>query len=171
MRPIMKSLNKSSRKLQEDNRGFSLVELIIVIAIMAVLVGTVGAQVIPYLNNAKKARDIQILSAYATAAVVAYSEKVESVPNVDSMWITVVPGASGDVFTCADAQAVADEVKVLIDKDYLSDSGKPFKSKTYQNIDEIRIEFDFVNAKVHVYGDEGGTDKTTEAQDDIGAIL
>ena len=41
------------KRLQTDNEGFSLVELIIVIAIMAVLVGTVGTQVIPYLNNPK----------------------------------------------------------------------------------------------------------------------
>ncbi|MBQ6094530.1 MAG: prepilin-type N-terminal cleavage/methylation domain-containing protein, partial [Lachnospiraceae bacterium] len=34
-----------------NNKGFSLVELIIVIAIMAILVGVVGTQVIPYLEN------------------------------------------------------------------------------------------------------------------------
>ena len=164
---------KENVKLHMDNRGFSLVELIIVIAIMAVLVGTVGTQVIPYLNNAKKARDIQILSAYATAGVVAYSEKVESVPSVDEMWVYIVPGggSAGDVYTCAEAQVVADEMKVLVLKDYLSDAGKPFKSKVYQNIDEIRVHFDFENARVHVYGYEGGTDKTTEAEDDISAIL
>jgi hypothetical protein len=136
------------------------------------LVGTVGAQVIPYLNNAKKARDIQILSAYATAGVVAYSEKVESVPSsIDTMEVVVVPGGgtAGDVFTCSDAQVVADEVKVLIAKDYLSDTSKPFKSKTYQNIDKIVIQFDFVNAKVHVKAYEGATEKSSE--DDIGAIL
>lgn len=159
------------KRLQTDNEGFSLVELIIVIAIMAVLVGTVGAQVIPYLNNAKKARDIQILSAYATAGVVAYSEKVESVPLVDSMTVEIVPGnaSTGDVYTCTDAQIVADEMKVLVDKNYLSDSSKPFKSKTYQNIDKIEVVFDFENAKVHVYAYEGSDEKSSE--DDIGAIL
>lgn len=163
--------DKNWRKLHRDDRGFSLVELIIVIAIMAVLVGTVGTQVIPYLNNAKKARDIQILSAYATAGVVAYSEKVESVPNVDNMKVVIVPGgaSTGDVFTCSDCQVVADEMKVLIAKDYLSDTSKPFKSKTYQDIDKIEVEFDFENARVHVKAYQGTDEKSSE--DDIGAIL
>ena len=38
---------------KKDNKGFSLVELIIVIAIMAILVGVVGTQVVPYLNKSK----------------------------------------------------------------------------------------------------------------------
>ena len=54
-----------------NNKGFSLVELIIVIAIMAILVGVVGTQVIPYLENSRKAKDQQILSAWNTAAVSA----------------------------------------------------------------------------------------------------
>ena len=56
---------------KKDNKGFSLVELIIVIAIMAILVGVVGTQVVPYLNKSKVAKDQQLLSAYATAAVSA----------------------------------------------------------------------------------------------------
>ena len=36
-----------------NNKGFSLVELIIVIAIMAILVGVVGTQVIPYLERSR----------------------------------------------------------------------------------------------------------------------
>ena len=38
-----------------NEKGFSLVELIIVIAIMAVLVGVVGTQVIPYMESSRKA--------------------------------------------------------------------------------------------------------------------
>jgi len=40
-----------------NNKGFSLVELIIVIAIMAILVGVVCPQVIPYLERSRKAKD------------------------------------------------------------------------------------------------------------------
>ena len=40
---------------KEDNRGFSLVELIIVMVIMAILVGIVGTQVIPYIEKSQKA--------------------------------------------------------------------------------------------------------------------
>ena len=51
-----------------NNKGFSLVELIIVIAIMAILVGIVGTQVLPYIDKAQKAKDIQIVSGYCTDA-------------------------------------------------------------------------------------------------------
>lgn len=49
-----------------DNKGFSLVELIIVIAIMAILVGVVGTQVIPYIEKSRQSKDLQILSGYCT---------------------------------------------------------------------------------------------------------
>lgn len=42
-----------------DNKGFSLVELIIVIAIMAVLVGVLAPQFMKYVEQSRKATDIQ----------------------------------------------------------------------------------------------------------------
>lgn len=47
---------------KKDNKGFSLVELIIVIAIMAILVGIVGTQVLPYIDKSRHAKDVQVLS-------------------------------------------------------------------------------------------------------------
>ena len=73
---------KMSERLQakkKDNKGFSLVELIIVIAIMAILVGVVGTQVVPYLNKSKAAKDQQVLNAFCTAAVSGYSYKADKV--------------------------------------------------------------------------------------------
>ena len=50
-------------KLQEnDKKGFSLVELIIVMAIMAILVGVVASQVLPYMEKSRQSKDQQILS-------------------------------------------------------------------------------------------------------------
>ena len=72
-----------------NNKGFSLVELIIVIAIMAILVGVVGTQVIPYLENSRKAKDIQILSAWNTAAVSAYSTEAGALDATVEYVITV----------------------------------------------------------------------------------
>lgn len=45
--------------LMKDNKGFSLVELIIVIAIMAVLVGVLAPLFIRYVEQSRRARDIQ----------------------------------------------------------------------------------------------------------------
>lgn len=45
------------RYLQGEREGFSLVELIIVIAIMAILIAVVALAVIPYINSAREAKD------------------------------------------------------------------------------------------------------------------
>ena len=75
MKKIMEMLqNMKAKNEKKYNKGFSLVELIIVIAIMAILVGIVGTQVLPYINKSKVAKDHQVLNSISTAAVAAYSE-------------------------------------------------------------------------------------------------
>lgn len=69
-------INKEEMKkrVKKNNKGFSLVELIVVIAIMAVLVGVVGTQVLPYIEKSKQAKDEQIISAICTATLTAFSQ-------------------------------------------------------------------------------------------------
>ena len=75
--------------MKKDNKGFSLVELIIVIAIMAILVGIVGSQVLPYLNKSREAKDQQILSGWVTGALSAYSSN--AAVCVDTEYIITIP--------------------------------------------------------------------------------
>lgn len=58
-------MRKSCKK--ETNHGFSLVELIIVIAIMAILVGVIASQVIPYMEKSRESKDLSTLDTYLTA--------------------------------------------------------------------------------------------------------
>lgn len=76
----MKKLVKNYlAKLQEnDKKGFSLVELIIVMAIMAILVGIVASQVIPYMEKSRQAKDQQVISAICTDIVSAVAQSGES---------------------------------------------------------------------------------------------
>lgn len=143
-----------------SDKGFSLVELIIVIAIMAVLVGVVGAQVIPYMNNSKKAKDIQILSAIATAGVSAYSFHADSAENVDTMVVTIEAGTGGDVYTCdvTAAQNIADEMKNLVSNNYVTDAHRFFESKEYRATVKIFVTFDFENGHVEVVANDGAAD-------------
>ncbi len=73
-------------KLREnEEKGFSLVELIIVMAIMAILVGVVASQVIPYMEKSKLSKDqenlaslqMDISSAIATSGCTLKDDTVE----------------------------------------------------------------------------------------------
>ncbi len=57
----------------KDNKGFSLVELIIVIAIMAVLVGMLAPQYLKYVKNSQVATDISNAQELATVFNTAYA--------------------------------------------------------------------------------------------------
>lgn len=55
-----------------NNKGFSLVELIIVVAIMAVLVGVLAPQYLRYLDKAKQGNDKQMCGELRTAIMTTY---------------------------------------------------------------------------------------------------
>lgn len=57
-----------------NNKGFSLVELIIVIAIMAILIGVLAPQYIKYVEKSRRSADIDLLDSVYTACSVAASD-------------------------------------------------------------------------------------------------
>ncbi len=60
--------------LSGSNEGFSLVELIIVIAIMAILVGVVALAVIPYLEKSRESKDLQAMDTICSALSTAVAD-------------------------------------------------------------------------------------------------
>lgn len=65
-------------KKEMNNKGFSLVELIIVIAIMAVLMGILAPQYLKYVKRSKVSTDITNAEEIATAVGVAIADNNES---------------------------------------------------------------------------------------------
>lgn len=55
-------------KMRKNNRGFSMVELIVTIAIMAILVGALSVSVVGYVEKAKKAKALTEAKAIYSAA-------------------------------------------------------------------------------------------------------
>ena len=55
------------KKFKDNNKGFSLVELIVVIAIMVVLIAVLGSTILGYIEKAKYSKDISALDSINTA--------------------------------------------------------------------------------------------------------
>ena len=58
-----------------NNKGFSLVELIIVIAIMAILAGAIAPALIRYIDKSRKSNDVSAAKTIKTAVETAMANE------------------------------------------------------------------------------------------------
>lgn len=71
--------------IKSNDRGFSLIELIIVITIMGILVGVLTPMFVKYVDKSKKAKDVYTADQIARAVNVAFVENPEAY-DVFQMW-------------------------------------------------------------------------------------
>lgn len=84
--------NKETKRL--GNKGFSLVELIVVIAIMAVLVGVLAPQFIRYVEKSRQSTDITNLDSIKQVVESYYADKEGS--DLPSQVVIAVNSTSGN---------------------------------------------------------------------------
>ena len=123
-----------------NNKGFSLVELIIVIAIMAILVGIVGTQVLPYIDKAKEAKDIQIVSGYCTDAT-AFVGCTDQLDSTKIYTITATKGASGWTVDAKDNTGTNSTVlrNAFVEMNEITTKAPNLQSKEGKKITKITI--------------------------------
>lgn len=152
MKKIMELLqNMKAKNEKKDNKGFSLVELIIVIAIMAILVGVVGTQVIPYINKSKLEKDRQIISSYSTAAVSAYSMVADQLTSTGDLTFNVYSAKAG-----SDGEKVANQIKTLTYDAFPADK---FKSNECSGASDVEIKIDTTHHTVTATVEGSGAKK------------
>ena len=97
-----------------NNKGFSLVELIIVIAIMAILAGAIAPALIKYIDKSRKSNDVSSAKTIKTAVETALgTESVyETLTNTTTATkIVIVPGKTGPS-TDTEVSTTVDYIKI-----------------------------------------------------------
>lgn len=128
-----------------NNKGFSLVELIVVIAIMAVLVGVLAPTLIKNVEKSRESTDLQNLDTIRGAVVTTLSDetvaaKIPASSTTYELDTTNVQLSGSDAFTTAFNAKI---------KDSLSKVGK-LKSGNAVDAGHIFVEIDH-NSAVTVY--------------------
>lgn len=127
---------------KKNNKGFSLVELIVVVAIMAVLVGVLAPAYLKYVENSRISKDENNAEEFKHAVEVALAtEEVNATLTGDETVITITDGSDEWTITGvkkvtlengteADSDTLETEVKAVVG-DKLELSSKKYDGGSY----------------------------------------
>lgn len=121
-------------KKEMNNKGFSLVELIIVIAIMAVLVGVLAPQFLKYVESSRVQKDESAMSEVLNATKIACS--VDKVYTAVATKGKATVDIGGGAKVSADVDELTDELLLTI-PDEITFSSKKYAGKTQH----VNVEF------------------------------
>ena len=118
---------KIQKYLSGEREGFSLIELIIVIAIMAILIGVVALVVLPYLESSRESTDRAALNEVATAFKSAASVNSKYATEVNKMTTATASASLNAEKSLAETEKGLSSKNCTGKKFYFQKSDKGFK--------------------------------------------
>lgn len=82
------------KRKRGNNKGFSLVEIIIAIAIMAILAGALAPQLIRYIGQSRRSTDVEMAQTIATAVNTALTQELAFDDAADTYLSQCVTGGN-----------------------------------------------------------------------------
>lgn len=146
-------------KLREnEEKGFSLVELIIVMAIMAILVGVVASQVIPYMEKSRQSKDQQVISAMLTDinSAIAQSGEACTGGTAELKDLKTVTNAKTETELLELRPGNTTDISTLASKVESSLKSKAFSGK------KIKVTVDATTGKTTVFIPKAAADTTPD---------
>ena len=114
----------------KNNKGFSLVELIVVIAIMAVLVGILAPTLIKYVDKSRRSTDVKNASEYMSA-IQTYASDHEEMAGIKDATIKLT--TSGATISDANIQKALEDAGLTTSTEKDNASMK-LKSKSWGDV-------------------------------------
>lgn len=136
-----------------NDKGFSLVELIIVVAIMAVLIALLAPQYLKFVERSKKSADRDTVDQIIRTVQTDYADP-ESSYNVDGASITISTGSDGATITEAtvgtdgttDLEAVLNAAG--LDKADIKLKSSQWVDASGATVSSVKITFSYANDTV-----------------------
>lgn len=162
-------------KKKMNDKGFSLVELIIVVAIMAILIGLLAPQYLKFVERSRKSADRDTVDEIIRSIQLDYADP-ESTKNVEGAYILISTTGGATVSTGTpgtDLKNALASFGLQLENIKLKSSKWKRQGAPSTTVAKIRITFSYANDSIvaTVIDDSTATGSNSSVVDDSGNIL